>query len=143
MRRWASLISACNDDELNINPRPRRASSKRPSRPKPKGSGQPIRTRESLANGRTVEGADLGLQSRLLTLMGWLLDDQARLCGKDAAVQAQTAACWMEACPLGCGTAWWPMKYWRVCNEARANGERSWRPGQWRRGGAVCQAWVY
>ena len=37
--------------------RPRRASSKRPSRPKPKGNGQPIRTRGSLANGRTVEGA--------------------------------------------------------------------------------------
>ena len=37
--------------------RPRRASSKRPSRPKPKGNGQPTRTRESLANGRTVEGA--------------------------------------------------------------------------------------
>ena len=37
--------------------RPRRASSKRPSRPKPKGNGQPTRTRCSLANGRTVEGA--------------------------------------------------------------------------------------
>ena len=36
--------------------RPRRASSKRPSRPKPKGNGQPTRTRRSLANGRTVEG---------------------------------------------------------------------------------------
>ena len=29
----------------------------RPSRPKPKGNGQPTRTRRSLANGRTVEGA--------------------------------------------------------------------------------------
>ena len=33
------------------------ASARRPSRPKPKGNGQPIRTRRSLANGRTVEGA--------------------------------------------------------------------------------------
>ena len=33
-----------------------RASSKRPSRPKPKGNGQPIRTRGSLADGQTVEG---------------------------------------------------------------------------------------
>ena len=48
-----------DDDEFNINPptRPRRASSKRPSRPKPKGSGQPIRTRGPLTNGRAVEGA--------------------------------------------------------------------------------------
>ena len=30
--------------------RPRRASSKRPPRPKPKGNGQPIRTRGLLAN---------------------------------------------------------------------------------------------
>ena len=37
--------------------RPRRASSKHPSRPKPKGNSQPIRTRGSLANGRTVEDA--------------------------------------------------------------------------------------
>ena len=38
--------------------RPRLASSKHPSRPKPKGSGQPTRTRGSLANdGRAVEGA--------------------------------------------------------------------------------------
>ena len=37
--------------------RTRHASSKRPSRPKPKGSGQPIRTRGSLTNGRTVGGA--------------------------------------------------------------------------------------
>ena len=33
------------------------SSSKHPPRPKSKGSGQPIRTRGSLANGRTVEGA--------------------------------------------------------------------------------------
>ena len=37
--------------------RPCRSSSKRPPRPKPKGNGQPTRTRGSLANGRTVEGA--------------------------------------------------------------------------------------
>ena len=42
---------------LRRRERPRRASSKRPSRPKPKGNGQPIRTRGSLAGGRTVEGA--------------------------------------------------------------------------------------
>ena len=38
--------------------RPRRASSKHPPRPKPKGNGQPIRTRGPLANGgRVVEGS--------------------------------------------------------------------------------------
>ena len=37
--------------------RPCHSSSKRPPRPKPKGNGQPIRTRGPLANGRTVEGA--------------------------------------------------------------------------------------
>ena len=40
--------------------RPRRASSKRPSRPKPKGNSQPImaqmQAQRSLANGRTVKG---------------------------------------------------------------------------------------
>ena len=50
-------LTTCDGCELNIT-RPRRASSKRPSRPKPKGNGQPTRTRRSLANGRTVEGAD-------------------------------------------------------------------------------------
>ena len=61
-------------------------------------------------------------------------------CGRAAAVKTQTAACWMEACPLNCGTACWPTNYWRIRNEARADGERSWRPGRWRRGGACGQA---
>ena len=47
--------------------RPHRASSKRPSRPKPKGNGQPIRTRRSLANGRTVEGASHSTRDRTIT----------------------------------------------------------------------------
>ena len=64
------------DDELNIT-RPRRASSKRPSRPKPKGKGQPTMTRRSLANGRKWRvhrsaAAEAGSVGACMALPTWL-----------------------------------------------------------------------
>ena len=63
--RFLKRELANGDGELNTNPPPTPChaavpvarSKKRPSRPKPKGNGRPIRTEGSLAKGRAVEGS--------------------------------------------------------------------------------------
>ena len=57
-------------------------SSKRPPRPKPKGSGQLIKTRGSLANERTVEGAVFFFKSNIFLFGRALRDGDAGGCAR-------------------------------------------------------------